>query len=119
MWGGSVTEAFAVGDFGTILRHDGKAWAPSPVNTTKALYGVWGVPASKAWAVGHGGEIVHYSSSAWSVLSSPTTKPFRAVWGSSATDIHAVGDGGTIRKNGVRSFNPTFIGLKDLTLYFP
>ncbi len=96
VWGSSGTDAFVVGDNGTILHYNGSSWASMLKVTTKLLNGVWGSGGSDVFAVGNNGIIAHYNGSTWTVMSSSTGEPLNAVWGSSSTDVFAVGGMGAI-----------------------
>ena len=53
VWGTSPEDVWVVGDHGTILHWDGKAWTSDPsVTTSSDLYAVWGSGAGDVWAVG-------------------------------------------------------------------
>ena len=58
VWGTSASNAWAVGQAGTILKWNGSAWAAQPSGTTQDLNGIWGVDANNVWAVGAGGIIL-------------------------------------------------------------
>ena len=96
VWGSSATDVFAVGNKGTILHYDGKAWALKDSGVTDNLYAVWGTSASDVFAVGGDihGVILHYDGTAWSIMEdrSDISEP-RSIWGSSSDDIYVVGGG--------------------------
>jgi hypothetical protein len=97
IWGSGTSDIWAVGDSGTIVHYDGRAWAPliqSPVTVT--LHGVWGTAANDVWAVGDSGVILHFDASGWSKAASPTTRTLRSVWGDPSGGVWAVGDTGTV-----------------------
>jgi len=96
VWAASATEAFAVGDNGTILHWDGTAWTPM---TTSAdpwygvrLYAVWGTSAGNVFAVGEGGTALRYDGVAWAPLPVDLLDDLRGVWGSSANNVFFVAD---------------------------
>jgi hypothetical protein len=97
VWNSSPTDAFAVGDAGTIAHYDGTNWNQQTSGTTSQLSGVWGIgPTSAVFAVGAAGTILSYDRSTWSNQTSGTTQPLYAVWGTTANDIFVVGGAGTI-----------------------
>jgi len=98
IWSNTNTNAWVVGDGGTIRRWNGVAWAPHTSNTTAHLRGVWGTGTTNVWAVGDGGTILYWNGSAWFAADSPTEENLHAVWGLDTTNVWAVGDQGTICK---------------------
>lgn len=96
VWARTPTDAWAVGEQGTVLRWDGSAWTPSPVALAAHLVDVWGSAADDVWVVGASGTILHWDGTRWTLESSGTSVFLRAIWGFSANDVWAVGDGGTI-----------------------
>ncbi len=98
VWSLDANNAWAVSDFGVILKWNGATWLPQASGTTQNLLAVWGSDASNLWAVGVGGVIVKYNGSSWSVQSSGTTQSLSAVWGSDASNVWAVGASGVIVK---------------------
>ena len=57
IWGSSADDIFAVGDYGTILHHDGIKWRVVDSLTTSTLIGIWGSSSSDVFAVGLEGTI--------------------------------------------------------------
>lgn len=96
VWGAAPDAVFAVGDGGTILRHDGKAWSPMSSPTTRALYAVWGASETEVFAVGETGTILRYDGKAWSLMSSPVSSSLNGVAGRSSSEVYAVGYSGVI-----------------------
>jgi len=94
IWASSGTNAFAVGQSGTILHYDGTAWRAESSGTDRNLADVWGTAANDVFAVG-GGVILHYDGATWGTQLLPDAA-LAAVWGSSATDVYAVGSSGTL-----------------------
>src|SRR5438552_18810283 len=58
-WGSASNDVWAVGEGGTILHWDGRAWSASASGTGNGLYRVWGSASNDVWTVGAGGTIVH------------------------------------------------------------
>jgi photosystem II stability/assembly factor-like uncharacterized protein len=84
----STTEAFAVGDAGTILHYDGNHWQPMLVTTHASFSDVWAASATDVFAVGHDivsdtGIIFHYDGTTWKQHFSETGLQLSRVWGSS------------------------------------
>ncbi|MCA9665793.1 MAG: hypothetical protein KC503_09405 [Myxococcales bacterium] len=98
LWGSAADALFAVGDAGTILNYDGKAWRAmtSPVSAElRALSG----GAGKVYAVGdHGGAgvMLRFDGSSWGTVALPPgTKSLDAVWVNDASGEVYVGGQGT------------------------
>jgi hypothetical protein len=96
VWGTSESDAFAVGQGGTVLHYNGTTWTAQASGTSSDLHGVWSASATSVFAVGDGGAIIHFDGTNWSPMTSNTTASLLAVWGASASDIYAVGSAGTI-----------------------
>ncbi len=96
VWGGSVSDVFAVGSDGLILHYSGSAWTAMNSGTTNNLSGVWGGSANDVFGVGSDGVILHYNGSVWAPMNSGTTNLLAAVWGSSGNDVFAAGINGTV-----------------------
>jgi hypothetical protein len=68
------TSAFAVGQFGLILRWDGTSWSEDPqsISLTQAqLNGVAFDSSGQGWAVGAFGTILHFDGTSWSAEQPP------------------------------------------------
>src|SRR6266540_3749664 len=109
LWGVTPTDAWAVGDRGTMLRWDGAGWAIVASGTARALNGVWGSGATDVWAVGDAGTIAHWDG-AGVATTTVGTFALRAVWGSGASDVWAVGDAGTIVRWNGTGWDPSASG---------
>ena len=105
VWAASSTEAWAVGERGTIVRWNGMTWAAvTPAVSTAALRGIWGSAANDVWVVGTEGTILHFDGMTWSSTARADAGAdagapvfsLNDVWGSAADDVYAVGSGGTI-----------------------
>jgi hypothetical protein len=91
------TEAWSVGDAGTVLRYDGVRWASVSSSTHANLASVY---ASKGFAVavGSGGSIIRYSTttgSTWVTVTSGVTQDLHGV-AALGSGYVAVGNAGTI-----------------------
>lgn len=102
VWGSSVTNVFAVGDSGVVLRYNGTAWSRMTTGTTDGLTDVWGSGASDVYATTVTGRLLRFNGSAWSFVAGvQAAGALRSVWGSAANNVYAVGDGGAVyRYNG-------------------
>ena len=59
-WGSSSSNVFAVGEGGTILHYDGRAWSAMSSRTRGYIGGVWGSFSSDVFAVLLDGRILRY-----------------------------------------------------------
>jgi photosystem II stability/assembly factor-like uncharacterized protein len=64
---------WAVGEAGTILHYDGRAWQSVSSPTDKTLHSVAFASENDGWAVGEAGTILHYDGRAWRSITAPTT----------------------------------------------
>jgi hypothetical protein len=98
-----ASSAFAVGQFGVILRWNGTAWSEDPQSsslTESQLDAVAFAPSGEGWAVGANGTILHYDGRSWSSESPPpadqsTNITSVAVAGS---DVYAIAGGNLIER---------------------
>ncbi len=68
------SSAFAVGQFGVILRWDGTSWSEDPQSislTLSQLNAVAFAANGEGWAVGANGTILHYDGQSWSIEDPP------------------------------------------------
>ena len=93
MWGSSATDLFVVGEAGTILRYDGKAWSMMTSGTTERLNGVWGSGSNHVCASTAKGNVLCYDGAKWTSYSTAIKDSLGAIWGSGPKDIFAVGAG--------------------------
>ena len=117
VWGSSGTDAFAVGNSGTIVHYDGRTWNEISSGTTNDLYAIWGNSRNDVFVVGASGMILHYDGSTWSEMSSGTINRLLGVWGSSGTDVFAVGSQGTILHYGTLNGGGTQSGCFINTMF--
>jgi len=100
VWSSPSGMAWAVGEGGVILRHDGIGWAAIPSGPegglTVDLRGVWGSADNDVWSVGTGGSAVHWDGRVWKRVTPEAAFALNDVWGRSAEDAWAVGSSGTI-----------------------
>jgi hypothetical protein len=100
VWSSPKGTAWAVGEGGVILRHDGIGWAAIPSGPegglTVDLRGVWGSADNDVWGVGTGGTAVHWDGRVWTRATPDAAFALNDVWGRAADDAWAVGSNGTI-----------------------
>lgn len=59
MWGTDANNIWAVGDYDTVIKWNGTAWALQPSGEgISQLLGIWGTTTTNFWLVG-GGAILH------------------------------------------------------------
>lgn len=99
----SGSDAWAVGENGTVLHWDGDVWVPveSPLFADTHLLDVWASPDGQVWVVGQEpseinswgthGIIVHHDDGDWRKKPVHSVRRLEGVSGSSATDVWAVG----------------------------
>ncbi|HYW33409.1 MAG TPA: Ig-like domain-containing protein [Gemmatimonas sp.] len=101
VWTTSATNAWAVGDFGSIYRWNGSTWSRQVSPTTVALATVWAASATDAFAAGERGVMLRWNGTTWLQQQLPSTATVTALWGSSASNVLAVTNSGEIlRFNG-------------------
>jgi hypothetical protein len=100
VWASATGTAWAVGEGGVILRHDGSGWAAIPSGPQGGLSvdlrGVWGSRDDDVWSVGTGGTAVHWDGRVWTRATPEAAFALNDVWGRSRDDAWAVGSSGTI-----------------------
>ena len=113
VWGTSAADVWAVGAAGTIIHHDGNAWAPTPSGSLQTFYAVWGSGPRDVWVVSTGNLVLHGSgfrdgATTWEnvppVTHSTVSNPqplgmgvaLHAVWGTSVNDVRIGGTATTI-----------------------
>ncbi|HET6348393.1 MAG TPA: hypothetical protein VFH88_04840, partial [Candidatus Krumholzibacteria bacterium] len=103
-------DAFAVGDYGTIMHYRNGAWAPMSSPTTHNLRGLGGTCGCSALAVGENGTILQYDGSTWSDVSPGVPANLNEVWVDADGTAFTAGDGGTVwrRENG--TWSPLSLG---------
>src|SRR5690606_30117186 len=110
-WVDGKNTAWAVGERGTVLRRDPRAWSlhdtRGAVDRRVTLFGVWGTTepdASQVWVVGGAlGDpslrtaIARYDGDRWHPEDPHSLPPYPLfkVWGAAADDVWAVGAAGT------------------------
>ena len=115
VWAASASEAFAVGEYGTMLHLEAGQWQALDCSTLAHLNGVWGSGPTNVWAVGTSGTVV-WTDGKQCTKSTSMPQDLNGIWGHSATAIYAVGDKGSVYFAGsFMGFAPhTTCGSKDL-----
>jgi photosystem II stability/assembly factor-like uncharacterized protein len=104
-------QAFAVGDFGTILHFEHGKWTSMESGTTQNLRGLGGVCSCSLLAVGESGVILKYDGATWSDFSPGIPVNFNEVWMDRDTgDAFVAGDGGTVMKLENGTWSPLSLG---------
>lgn len=96
-----------VGDQGTVVRWNGRAWSPEATPTRAPLWGVWGASPDDLWAVGGTGDgesapvLLHRDGAGWTAVEVPTLMragvgAFFKVWGTGADNVYVVGQRGVV-----------------------
>jgi hypothetical protein len=94
VWVASATEAFAVGDNGTILHWNGTSWtsmtAPTDPWAGVRLNAVWGSSPTNVFAAGAGGMLLRYGGARWAEVAIDAANDLTGVWGSSSNNVFVV-----------------------------
>ncbi len=101
VWATSTSNAWAVGEFGSVYRWDGTSWTRQQTPTTSTLQAVWGLNPSEAYAAGEQGTVLRWDGSRWSTMSFPSSNTIYALWGANGSHVYATTDAGEVfRYNG-------------------
>lgn len=115
IWGSSLTDAWAVGELGTLLHYDGQTWTAPSISAPRSNFtfqNVWGSAPTDVWAVGSSGTIRRFNGESWSSVASGTTNGLQNVWGFNSTNVFAVGTSGTFLKYDGTAWSPiTYSGV--------
>ncbi|MBN1772503.1 MAG: hypothetical protein JXB32_14635, partial [Deltaproteobacteria bacterium] len=99
VWMVSATEAFAVGDNGTILHWDGTDWtsmtAPADPWVGLRLNAVWASAPDNVLVAGESGTLLRHDGSAWTLVPVEVMEDLTGVWGSPANNVFVAADDGT------------------------
>jgi len=94
----TLTDMWAVGQDGSIIRSSGSAWSEQSSPATNYLNDILMLGLNNGWAVGDNGTIIHWDGSSWQSVSSPTTN-----------DLYTIT---------FKSLNEGWIGGKEVLLYY-
>jgi len=103
VWGADANHVWAVGSslgrHGVVVRWDGTAWSPEPIDDPGPLTGVRGRGPNDVWVVGER-SILHWDGTAWSVSAEVQDggAGLHGVWVSPADQVWAVGQYGTVMR---------------------
>jgi hypothetical protein len=86
VWAASGDVAFRVGEYGSILRYDGRGWRMMPTPSSAKLTSVWGSSASNVYAVGSN-VLLRFDGTRWHDITSEL--PI-AVWPSGSSSLQDV-----------------------------
>lgn len=119
VWTTSASNAWAVGEYGFVLRWNGSSWQRQSTPSLATLYSVWALSSNEAFAGGDNGTLLRWNGTAWTSMSFPTTSRVFAIWGTAANNVFAATDVGEIlRYNGTAwalqttvTGNATLLGL--------
>ncbi len=110
-WATSGSDAWMVGNAGTVLHWDGQTWSPrsTGIPNDVDLNGVWASGQDDAWAVGVNssrsvGFIFHFTGASWT-LSHTGPRGVSAIHGTSRDDIFAVGAASGAGQGELRRWN--------------
>jgi hypothetical protein len=92
MWGVTSTDAWIVGDGGTILHWDGAAWKKARFDSIDDdFYGVYAGQPDDVWVGGrdaqHRGKLLHFYGGTWSQDTTLGGRVPYALWGSAFDDV--------------------------------
>ncbi len=93
VYAASASDAWAVGDRGTLIHWDGKAWTPADSGVPERLRAIAGHGASDVWAVGDRGVALHFDGTQWRAHPLPAKQPLLDVWVSPTGKAWVVAEG--------------------------
>jgi hypothetical protein len=91
VWGSAADDVWAVGDLGTVVHFDGKAWTAFDSGVTENLTGIFGAGASDIWASGDGGSVLHWNGKSWTVATQFPDTVLLGVWTGALNEAWIVG----------------------------
>lgn len=116
VWSAPTGTAWAVGEGGVTLHHDGLLWAAVPSGPNGGLpvdlRGVWGAGDKDVWAVGTGGSAVHWDGVVWTRVTPDAGFSLNDVWGRGPNDVWAVGTAGTLLHYDGTAWSEEFSGTE-------
>lgn len=92
LWTADASEAFAVGDSGTILHRQGASWSRESSAVHSLLMDVWVHSSGDGYAVGEYGTILRFDGERWEKDARFDGREFLwAVWGANPGEVFAAG----------------------------
>ena len=89
----SITDGWAVGEKGTIMRWNGAKWSMVNSPTKVNLNAVQMITTTEGWTVGEDGTILNWNGTTWSQVSSPTSYDLVSISIISSTNVWIAGWG--------------------------
>lgn len=71
LWGAVADDVWAVGDFGTLMRWDGREWKNANRSTVQELRAIAVAAPDDAWAVGRNETLLHFTGDRWKAAARP------------------------------------------------
>ena len=97
--GGSSSDVWAVGDRGTALHFDGRAWSRHETGTSVALRAIVALGPGAAWAVGDRATVLRWDGHRWAAVPVPTKVDLLAACPLGAGGLWVVGAHGTFLRH--------------------
>ena len=102
-WSSGPSDAWIVGDEGSLSHFDGTSWQRVRTPATGQLNGIWGSTPRDIWASGLAGTLLHYDGAGWSAIPVDFKEPLGSIWGSAANDVWiAAGSSGLFHWDGTQ-----------------
>ncbi len=92
----SPTDAWAVGNGGTIQRWDGRSWSAYISPTDAHLYGITMIDARTGWAVGDRGTVLRWDGQQWASIDAPVDVALLSVTATRSGQVWISGDEGAV-----------------------
>ncbi len=109
VWMDRTDNAWTVGDAGSVLRWNGKAWLSTLAGHSEFVTSLWPSPTGEVWVVGTAGLILRWDGSRWNQYPGGVSVALTEVWGSGEDDLWAVGSQGTVLRYAGRTWDPVLI----------
>lgn len=84
------TDAWAVGDGGTVIYYDGTTWVDIAPNDTTNFIRVWASGPHDVYVVTNAALVRHYDGTSWTTVPTGVAN-VAEVWGTSASDVFVIG----------------------------
>lgn len=105
---------FAVGEGGTVMKHNGSTWESMESGVSKSLYGVWGTSEDNLYAVGDKNTILHFNGEVWknNISLGGISKTLHGIWGSAEDDIYVISSNTIYHYDG-QAWKPMKVDIKN------